>query len=411
MSAALAVIARAACVAAALALALPATAWALTTLNVEIDWMVDTGHSHEPSQADLDAIVAMFACRGVTLNVVKSEAIPHTALMVDGSNPSDFFTATGAGTFSNLKATYRDNTGAGWRYCIFGHDYTEDGTGIGSSGLAETPGDDLVVTLGSFSGQTGTAFDRAATFAHELGHTLGLRHAGTMDRAVVGDGVAIYPSIMSYAFQLRGVRTHMRCMGLTHAWSLFKDIDYSSGRMPNVDENSLNEALGMGMNSVDWDCGGTISGTVAQDLATSSGSWCGSGGALQQLVDTNDWAIVLAASEPQAQVDAVAEPDQHERCITREQSLRMTAASDCVVEQPDLVTEACPAGQMIFVDPAYGGTQSGTGTQPYQSFGIAYFFAPNNSVCHLKPGTYATGTGVLNKPLVIAAPAGATLSP
>lgn len=400
-----------ACTAAALALALSAPARAATTINVEVDWMVDTDHSHEPSQAELDAIVAMFACKGITLNVVKSDAIPHLDVITDGAAANDFFTATGPGTFSNLKATYRDNTGAGWRYCIFGHDYQEDGVGIGSSGLGETPGDDFVVTLGSFSGQTGTAFDRAATFAHELGHTLGLRHAGSMDQAVVGNGVAIYPSIMSYAFQLRGIRTHMQCMGLTHAWSLFKDIDYSSGRMPNVNESSLNEAQGMGMNPVDWDCGGTISGTVAQDLDTSAGSWCASAGGLQQLSDFNDWATVLAASEPNAPADAVGPPDEHEPCISHEENLRVSAASDCSVVQPTLVTEACPAGQMVFVDPAYGGAQFGTGTQPYANFVNAFVFSLSGSVVHFKPGTYFTGTGVLNKPLVIAAPAGATLVP
>lgn len=56
-----------ACTAAALALALSAPARAATTINVEVDWMVDTDHSHEPSQAELDAIVAMFACKGITL--------------------------------------------------------------------------------------------------------------------------------------------------------------------------------------------------------------------------------------------------------------------------------------------------------------------------------------------------------
>jgi len=32
----------------------------------------------------------------------------------------------------------------------------------GSSGLAETGGDDLIVTLGTFTGQIGTPFDRAS---------------------------------------------------------------------------------------------------------------------------------------------------------------------------------------------------------------------------------------------------------
>ena len=383
-------------------------AHALTTINVEIDWMTTSGHSHEPSAAEIQAAVAMFACRGITLNVVKSEAIPEIAIIPDGPNPKDFFTATGPGTFQSLKATYQDNTGAGWRYCIFGHQYQEDGGSTGSSGIAETPGDDFLVSLGSFDAQVGTAFERASTFVHELGHTLGLRHSGTMDPAVVGNGIATLPSVMSYAYQLRGIRTHMKCLGLTHDWVLFKEMDYSWGRMPNVNEGSLNESQGMGMNPVDWNCNGTLSGTWAQDLDTANpeGRWCASGGGLQLLTDRDEWGFILSQSEA-----APAAPDQHESCITRQEFLSTMAASDCAGGQATLTTESCPSGQMVFVDPAYGGTMSGSGTQPWSSIGLAYAFSSNNSVIHAKPGTYSLGTGILNKPLIIAAPAGATIVP
>jgi len=383
-------------------------AHALTTINVEIDWMTTAGHSHEPPDSVIQAAVAMFACRGITLNVVKSNAIPETFVMMDGSAEDDFFTATGAGTFQNLKATYRNNTAAGWRYCIFGHRYQEDGGSTGSSGLAETPGDDFIVTLGAFSDSVGTMFDRAATFVHELGHTLGLRHAGTMDANVVGDGVATFPSIMSYAYQLRGVRSHMRCLGLTHAWAQFKEMDYSSGRMPNVNEGNLNEPLGMGMNSTDWNCDGIVSGNTTQDLDTQGPArrWCNSGGGLQLLTDRDEWGSILSQSEA-----VIAAPDQHESCITHEEFLSTTAASDCAGNQTPFTIEGCLNGVNVFVDPAYGGTMSGTGTQPWSSIGLAYAFSNNNAVIHAKPGTYSLGTGILNKPLIIAAPAGATIVP
>ena len=60
-------------------------------------------------------------------------------------------------------------------------------SGTGSSGLAEISGNDLCVTLGGFSGETGTAFQKASTFAHELGHNLGLRHYGLQSSGSPGN--------------------------------------------------------------------------------------------------------------------------------------------------------------------------------------------------------------------------------
>ena len=40
-----------------------------TQINVEIDWMDNGSHSHQPSTSEIDAVVQMFACQGITLNV------------------------------------------------------------------------------------------------------------------------------------------------------------------------------------------------------------------------------------------------------------------------------------------------------------------------------------------------------
>ncbi len=40
------------------------------TFNIEIDYMVDSGiggHSHRPSNLEIDAVVKMFACQGLSL--------------------------------------------------------------------------------------------------------------------------------------------------------------------------------------------------------------------------------------------------------------------------------------------------------------------------------------------------------
>ena len=76
----------------------------------------------------------------------------------------------------------RRGSGFELHYCIFGHDHEGANCQVtGNSGLAETPGNDLVVTLGQFTNQVGTPFDRAATLAHEFGHNLGLTHCGAND--------------------------------------------------------------------------------------------------------------------------------------------------------------------------------------------------------------------------------------
>jgi hypothetical protein len=95
----------------------------------------------------------------------------------------------------------------------------------GSTGVSEVffnpspdanslPGNDLMVTMGGFSqppfstpnGLLGTPCAQWRTLAHELGHTLGLRHGGTDFDAYKGTD---YLSLMSYSWQLN-VRSYHR---------------------------------------------------------------------------------------------------------------------------------------------------------------------------------------------------------
>lgn len=384
-----------------------------TQINVEIDYMEDGTHSHRPSQAEIDAIVQMFACHGITLNAVIDDAIPHVAVIPDsfGGNPN-FFTWLGINSFRWYRQLHFDNSGGGWHYCIFAHQYDPEGpeTITGSSGIAEFGGDDLVVSLGNFAGGVGTPFDRAATFAHELGHNLELNHHAGSDTSD-GDYNPNYASIMSYQYQLSGIRTRMQCLDLADATvtSLLKEIDYSNGRFPTLNENSLSEPRGVGLRATDWNCSGGITGTVAQDL--DGEPWCAAAGAKGFLNDQNDWALI----DDNTQLAKQLPPSKPIACITADEveQMKVMDPAGCAAPQPTLSIENCPNGLMVWVSAAYVGFENGWGDFPYNTLMEAYNAAPVGSALYLQPtGNYNTGGVVtLNKPLTIAGPGVVTITP
>jgi hypothetical protein len=114
-----------------------------------------------------------------------------------------------------------------YRYCIFA-DTHSDPT---SSGLAELPGNDFMVTLGGWSLPGGTSDQQAGTFMHELGHNLGLKHGG-------GDSILLkanYHSVMNYLWQTPMPQ-------YSSSWTL----DYSRERFPDLNEANLSEPNGIG---------------------------------------------------------------------------------------------------------------------------------------------------------------------
>jgi len=52
------------------------TALEIDTINIEVDYMVAEDHSHELLQPEIDAIVEMFACQGIVMNIEISDPLP-----------------------------------------------------------------------------------------------------------------------------------------------------------------------------------------------------------------------------------------------------------------------------------------------------------------------------------------------
>jgi len=386
-----------------------------TEIKIEIDWMATATHSHEPSQDVIDAVVDMFACQGITLTVLLSNEIEEITTMQcpdPGDPEQDFFECTGPFSFKGLKAAYKQSDSS-WHYCIFGH-YYNAGSGIVSSGLAEIGFDDLVVTLGAFT-DYGTEFQRAGTLAHELGHNLGLRHYSP-STPVLGRGpyAPNYASVMSYQYQLRGVKSRMECLGVVGSDHRLKDLDYSHGRMASVHEFFLDEEIGAGAHAVDWDCNGTIDSDDKTFDIDDASDWCTHPGGFAQVYDHDDWASIVDFTD---NPELVAGPADYETCMTKKEFddllLALDNPSDCT-GSPELVNESCQQGSMIFVDPSATGNGGGTGDNPFQNINFALVFSQHDSVFYLQPGTHTSSAGaplVVDFEAVFAGPGGAVIDP
>src|SRR6202011_5713544 len=106
-----------------------------------------------------------------------------------------------------------------------------------NSGIADSNGGDLMITLGLWDNQVGTSFVQASTLMHELCHTFGLRHGGVLSSGMLeANYQPNYQSIMNYLFQVRGL------------WDSqgVPTIDYSRQLLPTLNESALVEATGFG---------------------------------------------------------------------------------------------------------------------------------------------------------------------
>lgn len=229
-----------------------------------------------------------------------------------------------------------------YRYAIFGHynscpsasacfqcpdDPTTGDRPISTStGIAELPGNDLIVSLGR------AYFDPIATppylpevvagvLLHELGHTLNLHHGGHAETSRSPN----YISVMNPAFQpviFRGDvpgATACRCQsGPDSVGCCPRRVDYSHRVLPTLDETALDENVSIGDTadissyycyasntlqrpavavssaSVDWNCNGTLESSVSEDINFDEPPVGGTG--TTRHVGARDWPYACPAS-------------------------------------------------------------------------------------------------------------------
>lgn len=316
----------------------------IVQINIEVDYMVVGDHSHILKPIEVAALQAMFACQGIILNVEISDAIPEITVLESGGG--GVFNNSGPNGYLNLKNQHFDHQGEpGWHYCIMAHQYeSSPGVTTTSSGLAEIFGDDFIVSLGGFSGGVGSPIHRAGTFAHELGHNLGLTHAGDQNEGAVTQYKPNYPSLMAYRYQLDGVRHQLICQNVSDSCLPFRHLDYSHGTMPSLDESALEEISGLGLGPVDWNCNGIIdTALVVADLAKyPCNAGGGAGNSIEVNTDYDDWSNIVDVTF--ALNRTALENRETVNCITfEERQLSAFGRSQIIscLEGPEVVVETC----------------------------------------------------------------------
>jgi hypothetical protein len=163
---------------------------------------------------------------------------------------------------------------------LFGHSYTYNGADTGgSTGYGEIPGNDFIVTMNRCDPSDNGVGN---TIMHELGHNLYLRHGGYEDFNCKPN----YNSVMNYLFQFPGIDTDCDGVG--------DDIlDYSRGSLAQLDENSLDESIGLCGVAIDWNGNGSADETgVAFNVTNVPSIDQCSDEELTPLDDWDDWSAV-----------------------------------------------------------------------------------------------------------------------
>lgn len=256
---------------------------------LEYDWFDDalncSAHSHRPSAAAMARFSSAFSnspntnpdgSTGITVINDYGQGGAFTGgNLINDSNGVVASGVSGSEYLNHKASNFAGNRNGYFHYVLLPHRYN---TTSGSSGQAEIQGDDMIVSLQCYASTTNTA----NTIMHELGHNLNLRHGG--------DGNCNYKpnynSVMSYRYQFPGVDNNCNV-------SPDGVLDYSRDNNRDLDENNLNEFLGVcntPLIPINWNGDAFIADRASFDINSEDGfqvSNCG--GILSVLEDYNDW--------------------------------------------------------------------------------------------------------------------------
>lgn len=197
---------------------------------VEMDYMRRPTATNDlaPSKSVLKRIALIFAASpvsnpdgrdGINIHLELGNEVPYD----DDLNPSEQ-------EFVKLKeANFDPKRAPVYHYMIWADGYDGD---LSSGYSFALPGSDFIVTLGKWNnGKGGTDAEKVGTFAHELGHNLGLHHGGSEDINYKPNHL----SIMNYFFQTDGVLHGSKPV-----------FDYQRFAVPPLSESALKERNGLG---------------------------------------------------------------------------------------------------------------------------------------------------------------------
>ena len=207
---------------------------------VEMDYMANNcGGDHSafglaPNATVIDAIEDAFG--NAPVSNPDGETGINIHLELDDLVPCDPDLNPSFTDFTAIKNAHFDpNRTAVYHYMIWADAYD----GGSSSGFSfGIPGVDFIVTLGSWNNGGGTNDEKIGTFIHELGHNLDLTHGGSGHENYKPN----YLSVMNYFFQTVGVY-----------YNSSYHFDYQRLTLPNLNEASLNEAVGLNSASANAD--------------------------------------------------------------------------------------------------------------------------------------------------------------